>query len=74
MGQPVEPWLMRMNAGAGPGYNVSGALYWRSGIGGGWQIIPTSIPAGRQLPSMMDVHPRYEVTWAEAVGYLRYFV
>jgi hypothetical protein len=72
MGEGVEPWMMLNNAGAGPAINIRGGLYWRGGIGGGWQVIPTSIGAGEHIPTNLEAHPGYEVKWPEAVGYLRY--
>jgi len=63
---------MLSNAGAGPALNTQGALFWHSGIGGGWQLLQTSVPAGRDLPARLEVHPGYEVRWEQAVGYLRY--
>jgi hypothetical protein len=64
--------MMLSNAGSGPAYNVSGALYWPAGIGGGWQLVPASIPAGQRLPAVLTTHAGADVKWAEAQGYLRY--
>jgi hypothetical protein len=72
VGQAPEPWMKLSNAGSGPAYNVSGALYWPGGIGGGWQVVPASIPAGQQLAMGLTTHAGYEMKWAGAQGYLRY--
>lgn len=71
-GAEPEPWLMLSNAGAGPAYNVTGGLFWKGGIGGGWQLVPASVPAGRDIPANLETHVGYDVKWAEAIGYLRY--
>lgn len=47
-------------------------MFWTGGIGGGWQLIPTAIPAGVQLPVNLETHAGYDVKWDEAEGYLRY--
>lgn len=71
-GEDFEPWMMLSNAGAGPAYNTRGGLFWKGGIGGGWQLLPISIPAGRDLPAKLEVNRNYEVKWPKAVGYLLY--
>jgi hypothetical protein len=67
-----EPWMMLSNAGTGPAYNVTGGLFWEGGIGGGWQLVPASVPAGRDIPASLETHAGFDVKWAEAIGYLRY--
>ena len=71
-GTEFEWWMMLSNAGAGPAYNVRGGLFWKGGIGGGWELLPISVPSGRDVPARLEVHSGHEVKWAEAVGYLRY--
>lgn len=72
MGSTMEPWMVLSNAGAGPAYNIRGAVFFPGGIGGGWRMIPTAIPAGQELPVLLEVHAGYEPDWANASGYLRY--
>jgi hypothetical protein len=72
VGDMPEPWMVLSNAGAGPAYNVRGGLFWTGGIGGGWQLIPISVPAGRDLPVLLELRQGYDVKWQEVVGYLRY--
>jgi hypothetical protein len=72
LGASPEPWMMLSNSGAGPAINIRGGLYWHRGIGGGWQVIPTSIGAGEHVPTNLEAHAGYEVKWPEAEGYLRY--
>ena len=72
MGDPWEPWMMLSNAGAGPAYNVTGGLFWYGGIGDGWQLVPTVVPAGRDIPTRLQMYAGHEVKWPEAIGYLRY--
>jgi hypothetical protein len=72
MGDSPEPWMMLSNAGAGPAINIRGGLYWRGGIGGGWQVISSSIGAGEHVPTSLEAHAAYEVKWPEVVGYVRY--
>jgi hypothetical protein len=67
-----EPWVMLSNAGAGPAINIRGGLYWHGGIGGGWQVVPTSIGAGEHIPTALETYPGQEVKWAEAEGYVSY--
>ncbi len=72
MGESPEPWMMLSNAGAGPAINIRGGLYWRGGIGGGWQVVPTSIGAGEHIATALEKHVGQEVKWPEAEGYVSY--
>jgi hypothetical protein len=71
-GSDWEPWMMLSNAGTGPALNTQGGLFWPGGIGGGWRVLPTSVPASRDLPARLAIHHGHEVKWEQAVGYLRY--
>jgi hypothetical protein len=71
-GAPADAWMALSNAGNGPAYNVRGAVFYPGGIGGGWQLVPTALAAGRELPVLLEEHPGYQPKWAEASGYLLY--
>jgi hypothetical protein len=62
--------LRLQNVGAGPAYNLGGALYWRQGPQDHGNLVPLAIGPHE----LIDAHlvEKVDVNWASATGFLRY--
>jgi hypothetical protein len=67
----TNPYVVLKNGGAGPAFNVKGAIYWTNGAGGASSLAQTALAAGED-ESVRVLGEGIRVDFNNARGYVRY--